>query len=260
MISVMMNKSPVLLLSGIGAMMAVLLLIFKDTILSLVASVQIRANDMIKIGDWVTMPKFDADGDVIDIALHTVKIQNFDKTITNIPTYKFIEESFQNWRGMSESGSRRIKRSVNIDLTSINFLTPGDIEKFRKIRVLRDYIEGKVKEIEEYNSKFDESEKNMLNQRKLTNIGTFRIYLKNYLKNHKNIRNDMILLVRQLPAGSSGLPIEIYVFANDNRWVQYEEIQADIFDHILAVVPEFGLQIHQTPSSGDIRSLKGVLK
>jgi len=259
-VSVMMDKSPVLLLSGIGAVTAILLLIFKDTILSLVASVQIRTNELIKIGDWITMPKFDADGDVIDIALHTVKIQNFDKTITNIPTYKFIEESFQNWRGMSESGSRRIKRAVNIDVSSIRFLDQQDIDKYKNIRVLREYIAKKLTEIAEYNKNFEEPEKNLINQRNLTNIGTFRAYLKNYLSNHPKINKDMILLVRQLPPGLSGLPIEIYVFANDNRWVQYEEIQADIFDHIIAVISQFDLQMHQSPSSSDIRSLKGTLK
>ncbi|MFA6653518.1 MAG: mechanosensitive ion channel domain-containing protein [Candidatus Delongbacteria bacterium] len=259
-VSVMMDKSPVLLLSGIGAVTAILLLIFKDTILSLVASVQIRTNELIKIGDWITMPKFDADGDVIDIALHTVKIQNFDKTITNIPTYKFIEESFQNWRGMSESGSRRIKRAVNIDMSSIRFLDQKDIDKYKNIRVLKEYIAKKLTEIAEYNKAFEEPEKNLINQRKLTNIGTFRAYLKNYLLNHPKINKEMILLVRQLPPGPAGLPIEIYVFANDNRWVQYEEIQADIFDHILAVIPQFDLGVHQSTSSSDIRSLKGALK
>ncbi len=259
-VSVMMDKSPVLLLSGIGAVTAIILLIFKDTILSLVASVQIRTNELIKIGDWITMPKFDADGDVIDIALHTVKIQNFDKTITNIPTYKFIEESFQNWRGMAESGSRRIKRAVNIDVSSIRFLDQQDIDKYKNIRVLKEYMDRKLTEIAEYNKNFEEPEKNLINQRKLTNIGTFRAYLKNYLSNHPKINKDMILLVRQLPPGLAGLPIEIYVFANDNRWVQYEEIQADIFDHIIAVIPQFDLQMHQSPSSSDIRSLRGILK
>jgi miniconductance mechanosensitive channel len=255
-ISVLMDKSPVLLLSGIGAMMAVILLIFKDTILSLVASIQIRANDLIKIGDWITMPKFDADGDVIDIALHTVKIQNFDRTITTIPTHKFIEESFQNWRGMSESGGRRIKRSVSIDITTIKFLDSEDINKYRKIRVLKDYIDLKVKEIEEYNRNLGEPEKNYVNQRNLTNVGTFRMYLKHYLKNHPSIASNMTFLIRQLPPGPEGLPVEIYVFANDNRWVQYEEIQADIFDHVLSVVPQFGLSVYQRPSGKDIKFLK----
>lgn len=255
-ISVLMDKSPVLLLSGIGAMMAVILLIFKDTILSLVASIQIRANDLIKIGDWITMPKFDADGDVIDIALHTVKIQNFDRTITTIPTHKFIEESFQNWRGMSESGGRRIKRSVSIDITTIKFLDSEDINKYRKIRVLKDYIDSKVKEIEEYNRNLGEPEKNYVNQRNLTNVGTFRMYLKHYLQNHPSIASNMTFLIRQLPPGPEGLPVEIYVFANDNRWVQYEEIQADIFDHVLSVVPQFGLSVYQRPSGKDIKFLK----
>ncbi len=255
-ISVLMDKSPVLLLSGIGAMMAVVLLIFKDTILSLVASIQIRTNDLIKIGDWITMPKFDADGDVIDIALHTVKIQNFDRTITTIPTYKFIEESFQNWRGMSESGARRIMRSVHIDMSSISFLTPEEIEKYKKIRVIREYIENKVREIEDYNKMFDEPEKNLVNQRKLTNIGTFRAYLKHYLKNHPKVEHKYISIIRHLAPVPQGLPVQIYVFINDNRWVHYEEIQADIFDHVLAIIPEFGLKIFQNPSGFDIRTLK----
>ena len=255
-ISVLINKSPVLLLSGIGAMMAVILLIFKDTILSLVASIQLRTNNMIKIGDWITMPRYNADGDVIDIALHAVKVQNFDKTITTIPTHKLIEESFQNWRGMVDSKGRRIKRSVNIDMNSIKFLTDNQIDKFKKFKYLKDYIESKEKEIAEFNSSFPDELKNNVNQRKLTNIGTFRAYLKNYLKDHPKINTNFTFLIRQLQPGPEGLPIQIYVFTNDNNWVKYEEIQADIFDHILAVVPEFELRLFQNPTGNDF--LKGL--
>ena len=255
-ISVLINKSPVLLLSGIGAMMAVILLIFKDTILSLVASIQLRTNNMIKIGDWITMPRYNADADVIDIALHAVKVQNFDKTITTIPTHKLIEESFQNWRGMVDSKGRRIKRSVNIDMNSIKFLTDNQIDKFKKFKYLKDYIEAKEKEIAEFNSSFPDEFKNNVNQRKLTNIGTFRAYLKNYLKDHPKINTNFTFLIRQLQPGPEGLPIQIYVFTNDNNWVKYEEIQADIFDHILAVVPEFELRLFQNPTGNDF--LKGL--
>ncbi|NOR45332.1 MAG: mechanosensitive ion channel [Candidatus Delongbacteria bacterium] len=250
-VSVMINKSPVLLLSGIGAMMAVILLIFKDTILSLVASIQLRTNDMIKIGDWITMPKYNADGDVIDIALHTIKVQNFDKTITTIPTHKMIEESFQNWRGMVDSKGRRIKRSINIDMNSIKFLSEENIVEYKKIAFLKDYIEEKEKEIGEFNSKFSDDLKNNVNQKKLTNVGTFRAYLKNYLRSHPSINTKYTFLIRHLQSGPEGLPIQIYVFANDNDWVAYEEIQADIFDHILAIIPEFELRLFQAPTGLD---------
>ncbi|MDA3886190.1 MAG: mechanosensitive ion channel [Candidatus Delongbacteria bacterium] len=257
-ISVLINKSPVLLLSGIGALMAVILLIFKDTILSLVASIQLRTNNMIKIGDWITMPKYNADGDVIDIALHTVKIQNFDKTITTVPTHKLIEESFQNWKGMVDSKGRRIMRSVNIDMNSVKFLSDEEINKFKNFKYLKDYIEAKEKEISEFNSNFPDELKNDINQRKLTNVGTFRAYLKHYLKDHPKINTNFIFLIRQLQPGSEGLPIQVYVFTNENNWVAYEEIQADIFDHILAIVPEFELRLFQNPTGNDFA--KGLSK
>jgi len=250
-ISILINKSPVLLLSGIGAMMAIILLIFKDTILSLVASIQLRTNNMIKIGDWITMPKYNADGDVIDIALHTVKVQNFDKTITTIPTHKLIEESFQNWRGMVDSSGRRIKRSINIDMNSIKFLSDENINKYKKITYLKDYIEEKEKEIAEFNSKFPDELRNNVNQKKLTNVGTFRAYLKNYLKDHPKIKTEFTFLIRQLQPGAEGLPIQIYVFTNNNNWVLYEEIQADIFDHVLAIIPDFELRLFQNPTGHD---------
>ncbi|MCK4979748.1 MAG: mechanosensitive ion channel family protein, partial [Candidatus Delongbacteria bacterium] len=255
-ISILINKSPVLLLSGIGAMMAVILLIFKDTILSLVASIQLRTNNMIKIGDWITMPKYNADGDVVDIALHTIKVQNFDKTFTTIPTHKLIEESFQNWRGMVDSTGRRIKRSINIDMNSIKFLSEENIAKYKKIAHLKDYIEEKEKEIAEFNSTFPDDLKNNVNQKKLTNVGTFRAYLKNYLKAHPRIKTDFTFLIRQLQPGAEGLPVQIYVFTNDNNWVTYEEIQADIFDHVLAIIPDFELRLFQNPTGHDF--VKGL--
>ena len=254
-IAIGMGRSPTLLLSGIGAMTAVLLLVFKDTILSLVAGIQLSYDGMIRIGDWITMPKYDADGDVVDIALHTIKIQNFDKTITTIPTYKFISESFTNWRGMVDSGGRRIKRSVNIDMSSIKFLDENLKERLKKADLLKEYIEQKDKEIAQYHveKKIDKEDK--IGQRRLTNIGTFRKYLYYYLKNHLNIHQGMTLLVRQLSPTAEGIPLQIYAFTSDNRWANYEEIQADIFDHILAVAPKFDLIIYQHPTGSDFKKL-----
>ncbi len=254
-IAVSIGRSPALLLSGIGAMTAVLMLVFKDTILSLVAGIQLSYDGMIRIGDWITMPKYDADGDVVDIALHTIKIQNFDKTITTIPTYKFISEAFTNWRGMVDSGGRRIKRAVNIDMSSIKFLDEDLKEKLRKADLLKEYIEQKDKEITRYHidKKIDKEDK--ISQRRLTNIGTFRKYLYYYLKSNSRIHQGMTLLVRQLPPTAEGLPIQIYVFTNDNRWANYEEIQADIFDHVLAVIPKFGLKVFQQPTGSDFKKL-----
>ncbi len=246
-IALIINESPMIMFSGIGAMTAILLLIFKDTILSLVASIQLGSNNMLKIGDWITMPKFNADGDVVDIALHTVKVQNFDKSITYIPTHKFLDESFQNWRGMVESGGRRIKRAISIDLKTISFLSKEDIEELKQVDVLKDYFNDKSSDLlTESGSKRKIS---ALNNSKLTNIGTFRAYLEYYLKNHPCVNHEMTFLVRQLAPNEKGLPIEIYLFTNDNRWVAYEAIQADIFDHILAIVEEFKLKVYQLPTS-----------
>ena len=203
------------------------------------------------------MPKFNADGDVIDIALHTVKVQNFDKTITTIPTHKLIEESFQNWRGMVDSAGRRIKRSINIDMNSIKFLSEENINQYKKIAYLKDYIEEKENEIADFNSKFPDELKNNVNQKKLTNVGTFRAYLKNYLKVHPKIKTDFTFLIRQLQPGAEGLPIQIYVFTNDNNWVKYEEIQADIFDHVLAIMPDFELRLFQNPTGHDFAKRLG---
>jgi miniconductance mechanosensitive channel len=250
---IILDRSPLFLLSGLGAMTAILLLIFRDTILSLVAGIQLTTNNLIQIGDWIEMPQFDADGDVVDIALHTVRIQNWDKTITVIPTHKFLEHSFRNWRGMQESGGRRIKRAIKIDLSTVRFLTDDEISTFSKFVLLEKYIEGKKGELKEYNKSFDPDL--IFNARRLTNIGTFRAYLINYLKQHPKINHNMTFLVRQLAPQSDGLPIEIYVFVNDIRWSAYEKAQSDIFDHVIAICSEFGLRIHQNPTGYDLRSL-----
>ena len=251
-LSIVMDKEPWVFLSGIGALTAVLLLVFKDTILGFIASIQLVAHDMLRPGDWIEMPNYGADGDVTEITLNTVKVQNWDKTITTIPTYALISDSFKNWRGMSESGGRRIKRSVHIDVNSIQFSTPEMIEKFSKIELLRDYIERKQQELSDHNRRKGIDESVLVNGRRMTNVGTFRAYLIEYLRRHPKIHNEMTFLVRQLQPTDKGLPIEIYVFSNDQRWVQYEDIQADIFDHIFAALPEFGLRPFQSTTGHDI--------
>ena len=252
-ISTLMGKSPMLLLGGLGAMTAVLLLIFKDSILGLVASVQISTNNMIQLGDWIEMPKYGADGDVIDISLHTIKVQNWDKTITMIPSYAMISDSFRNWRGMTESGGRRIMRSINIDMTSIRFLKEEDIENFDKFQILQPYLKQKVSELTEYNKKNNVDDSSYINGRRLTNIGTFRAYITAYLKKNPNIHPDMTFLIRQLAPTDKGLPIQMYVFSNDQNWVRYEAIQSDIMDHLLAVIPMFDLRVYQNPTGHDFR-------
>ncbi len=255
-IAILIDKSPVYLLSGIGALTAVLLLIFKDTILSFIASIQIHSNDLFKIGDWLEAPQFGADGDVIDIALHTVKIQNWDKTISIIPSHKLIASSFKNWRGMSESGGRRIKRAINIDQTSIRFCDEEMINKFRSIELLAPYLESKISEIEAANSGKNINMQTLVNGRRLTNIGTFRAYIEAYLKSHPMIHDKHTFLVRQLAPSEKGLPIEIYVFTNTTDWLAYEAIQSDIFDHLLAVMTEFDLQVFQNPTGKNFEQLK----
>ncbi len=255
-IATLSGKSPVYLLSGIGALTAVLMLIFKDTILSLVSSIQISSNDLFKVGDWVEAPHFGADGDVIDIALHTIKIQNWDKTISVIPTHKLVDSSFKNWKGMSDSGGRRIKRSIKIDMNSVKFCTDAMIDKYRKFNVLSDYIDKKTQEINKYNSDKKLSDDSMINGRSLTNIGTFRAYIESYLRQNNNIHDEMTFLVRQLSPQSDGLPIEIYVFSNDTNWVNYESIQSDIFDHLLAIMPEFDLKVFQNPTGNDFSKIQ----
>ena len=253
-IAVLTGNSPVYLLSGLGALTAVLILVFKDTILSLVSSVQISSNDLFKVGDWVEAPQFGADGDVIDIALHSVKIQNWDKTISVIPTNKLIDSSFKNWRGMAESGGRRIKRSINIDMSSIKFCTNKMIDRYSKYNVIANYIKVKLEEVQRFNIENNITDESLINGRSLTNIGTFRAYIEGYLRNHNKIHDEMTFLVRQLSPSANGLPIEIYVFSNDTDWLNYEKIQADIFDHLLAVVSEFELKVFQNPSGGDFKS------
>jgi miniconductance mechanosensitive channel len=259
-VTTILNKSPIGILSGIGALSAVLMLVFKDSILGLVASIQLSANNMVHIGDWIEMPKYGADGDVIEITLQSIKVQNWDKTITSIPIYALVNDSFKNWRGMQESEGRRIKRSINIDMRSIKFCTPGLVEKFRKIRYLKEYMDRKTEEIELYNAEREVSPEDMINGRRLTNVGTFRAYLVEYLRNHPKIHEKMTFLVRQLPPGRDGLPIEIYVFSNDQNWANYEGIQSDIFDHVLAVLPEFELRVYQEPSGWDIQEIKELRK
>ncbi len=254
-ISIFTEKTPNALLTGLGAMAAVLMLVFKDTILGFVASIQLSANKMVNVGDWISMPKYNADGDVIDISLNTVKVQNWDKTIATIPTYALVSESFNNWKGMEESGGRRIKRSINIDMQSVGFLKPEQIEKLRKFYLLKDYITQKEKEIAQYNQSLKLEEDEVTNGRKMTNLGTFRKYLEEYLKIHPKIHKDMTFLVRYLQPTDRGMPVEIYVFSNDQAWANYEAIQADIFDHILAILPEFNLRVFQNPTGSDFRQL-----
>lgn len=257
-ISNLIGESPVILISGIGALSAVMMLIFKDSLLGLVAGVQLTANDMVRVGDWIEMPKYGADGDIIDISLHTVKVQNFDKTITTIPSYALISDSFKNWRGMQDAGGRRIKRAVYIDMNSISFCTPEMIEKFKKIHFLSEYILDKEREILHYNLENEIDPTVPVNGRAMTNIGVFRAYVERYVEQHPKIHKGMTRIVRQLAPAENGLPLEIYAFTNDINWAIYEGVQSDIFDHILAVAPEFGLHVFQSPSGQDFKSLPKV--
>lgn len=254
-VAALIGKSPLLLLSGLGALSAVLLLVFRDSILGLVAGIQLSANQMLSVGDWLEMPKYGADGDVIDIALTTVKVQNWDKTITTIPAYALISDSFKNWRGMTESGGRRIQRSILIETNSIKFIDENLFNKLSKAELLGDYLPTRQKEIEQENAKKNSDMSVLINGRRLTNIGTFRQYLVSYLKAHPDIHQKMTLMVRQLQPSSEGLPIQIYAFTNTTSWVAYENIQSDIFDHIFAILPEFDLRIHEAPTGHDIQGL-----
>lgn len=251
LVATVINRSPLILLSGIGALTAVLTLVFKDSLLGFVAGIQLAANDMVRIGDWIEMPKYGADGDVINISLNTVKVQNWDRTITTIPTYALISDSFKNWRGMQNAGGRRIKRCIYIDTASVKFCTSEMLEKYKKIQFITEYIQAKEQEIERYNKENRVDPSHLVNGRRLTNIGTFRAYLQEYLKHHPGIHSGMTQMVRHLPPGEYGLPIEIYAFTNDTAWVKYESIQADIFDHIMAAVPHFDLRIFQNPTGHD---------
>ncbi len=252
-IATLIDRSPLILLSGLGAMAAVLMLIFQDTILSLVASVQISSNDIVRVGDWIEMPQLNADGDVIDIALHTVKVQNWDKTITNIPTKRFISDSFKNWRGMQQSGGRRIKRSLYLDQQSVHFLSQDECERLHRFNLLSEYLAEKTQEIQAWNAKLAERGEEPVNTRRITNIGSFRAYVQRYLRSHGGIHQNMTLMVRQLSPTADGLPLEIYCFTNTVEWLTYESIQSDIFDHLLAILPEFGLRVFQHPSGADMR-------
>ena len=254
-VGIIINKDTTLLLSGLGAMTAVIMLIFKDTILSLVASVQISSNDLFKVGDWVEAPQFGADGDVVDIGLHSVKIQNWDKTISVIPTHKLIDSTFKNWRGMSESGGRRIKRSLFIDINSISLCSSETLEKYKKFELICEYIDRKQKEVSEHNQTNNIDTSELINGRSLTNIGTFRAYIEAYLRNNKQIHENMTFLVRQLEPTEKGLPIQIYVFSKDKDGIRYERIQSDLFDHLLAIMPEFGLIVFQNPTGKDFSKL-----
>lgn len=253
-ISIIIQKDVSYLVTGIGAFAAVLMLIFKDSILGFVGGIQINANDMLRLGDWLSVPSAGSDGVVIDISLTTVKIQNWDKTISTIPTYSLVSGSFHNWRGMEESGGRRIKRALNIDIQTIKFLSKEKIDELKKINLINDYIDNKDSEITEYNNKINAHE-STYNGRHQTNIGLFRAYVASYLKAHKDVNLDMTFLVRQLPSTEKGLPLEIYIFSKQQDWAVYEDIQADIFDHLFAIIPEFELRIFQNPSGNDFRNL-----
>ena len=253
-IASLLNRSPSGFLTGLGALSAVLMLVFKDSIMGLVAGIQITANDMVRIGDWIEMPKFGADGDVIDISLHTVKVQNWDKTISTIPTHALIQDSFKNWRGMQESGGRRIKRALMIDLQSVKFCDEALLEKFNGIVVLQPYLKSRKQEVAAWNAQQQIDGTCPLNGRRLTNLGTFRAYIEAYLQAHPLIHQEgMTFLVRQLAPTEKGVPIEIYVFVKDIRWVKYEAIQADIFDHLFAAIPWFELDLYQAPAGMDVR-------
>ncbi len=250
----LIDRSPLILLSGLGAMAAVLMLIFQDTLLSLVASVQLSSNDMVRVGDWIEMPQLNADGDVIDIALHTVKVQNFDKTITTIPTKKLISDSFRNWRGMREAGGRRIKRSLYVDQHSVRFLTDEERRRLDRFALLDGYLPAKEAELEAWNATLPRAERDVVNRRRVTNIGTFRAYVERYLRRHPGVHQGMTLMVRQLAPTADGLPLEVYCFANTTVWAEYEGTQSDIFDHLFAIIPEFGLRGFQHPRGADMRA------
>ncbi|AKC68335.1 mechanosensitive ion channel family protein [Pandoraea oxalativorans] len=251
-VATIVDRSPWLLLSGLGAMSAVLLLVFKDTIMSFVASVQLTSNDMLRVGDWIEMPQVGADGDVVDIALHTVKVQNWDKTITTIPTWRLISESFRNWRGMQQAGGRRIKRTLCIDAGSVGFLDADEIGRLSKLHLLGDYLSEKQRSIADANAALGVAAGVLANTRRLTNIGTFRAYALAYLKAHPHIHDGMTCMVRSLEPSATGIPIELYCFTNTIVWAEYERVQGDVFDHLLAILPEFGLRMYQNPAGADL--------
>ncbi|MDP6624960.1 MAG: mechanosensitive ion channel family protein [Nitrospinota bacterium] len=252
-LATMMDRSPWGLLSGLGAMTAILMFVFKDTLLGFTASLQLSFNDMVRVGDWIEMPKYGADGDIIDVSLHTVKVRNWDKTITTIPTHALVSDSFKNWRGMEISGGRRIKRAIYIDINSIKFCSSEMLDRFEKMQLLKEYIRTKKKEIGDFNRDLKIDPSDIISSRNLTNIGTFRSYIRAYLQNHPEIRKDMTFLIRQLQPTQNGLPMEIYVFSSVQDWIKYEGIQSDIMDHLFAALPEFGLRAFQLPSGSDFQ-------
>lgn len=252
-VSILIDRSPAVLLTGLGASAAVLMLVFKDSIMGFVSGIQLSANKMLKVGDWITMPKYGADGDVIEVSLNTVKVRNFDKTITTIPPYALVSDSFQNWSGMEESGGRRIKRSINIDMNSVKFCTPEMLEKYRKVQLLSSYVVETEKVIAEYNKEHGIDNSILVNGRRQTNLGVFRAYLTCYLKSHPGVNHNMTCMVRQLQPTDRGLPLELYFFAATTSWVPYENLQSDVFDHLLAIVSEFDLHVFQSPTGEDFR-------
>jgi len=258
-VAALIDRSPLILLSGLGAMSAVLMLVFKDTILSFTAGVQLSTNDMLRVGDWIQMPQVGADGDVVDIALHTVKVQNWDKTITTIPTWRLMSESYRNWRGMSEAGGRRIKRTLQIDAASVHFLTEADMDRLARIALLAPYLEEKREAVHATNTALGDGAATPTNLRRLTNIGTFRAYVQAYLRAHPGIHQGMTLMVRTMEPTAEGVPLELYCFTATTAWVRYEGIQGDIFDHLIAVLPEFDLRLYQSPTGHDIRAGLGQL-
>jgi miniconductance mechanosensitive channel len=258
--SVLFTKSPLWFLSGLGAVAAVMMLIFKDSILGLVAGIQVTVNDMVRVGDWITIPSKGVDGDVEEITLTTIRVRAFDKTVSLVPAYDIVSNPFTNWRAMSESGGRRIKRAINIDISTVRFVNAADLARYRKFTILQDYLDAKLAELDGWNAQHEVAREERINGRQQTNVGVFRAYIEAYLHHHPKIhsKNDFTFLIRHLNPTPTGLPIELYVFTNDNNWVPYERIQADIFDHLLAAVPEFDLSVFQTPSGRDLRMLAGT--
>ena len=254
-VSILIDKSPMVLLTGLGASAAVLMLVFKDSIMGFVSGIQLSANNMLRVGDWIQMPKYGADGTVIEVTLNTVKVRNWDNTITTIPPYALVSDSFQNWRGMQESGGRRIKRSIRIDMNSVKFCTPEMLAKYKKIQLLKDYIEVTEKVIEDYNKEHGIDNSILVNGRRQTNLGVFRAYLTNYLKSLPTVNQDLTCMVRQLQPTEQGIPLELYFFSAIKAWVPYEGVQADVFDHVLAIIPEFDLHVFQNPTGEDFREL-----
>ena len=258
-ITVVFDQPIVGIVGGLGAMSAVLLLVFRDSILGFVSGIQLTTNDLVQIGDWIEMPRYDADGDVIDITLQSIKVRNWDKTITTIPIYALVSDSFRNWRGMTESGGRRIKRAVSIDMRSVRFLDAATVHRYRRYSRIRAYLDQRTQEIDAYNREHNIDIEDSVSGRRMTNLGVFRAYMEAYLTGLPHLRHDMTFMVRQLPPGPNGLPLEVYVFSADQRWVEFERIQADIFDHLLAALPEFGLRVFQAPSGGDVADMAAAL-